>query len=189
MVIVGIRGDHPGSNGRLKGALLSLGLCRVLRYHQKPENAGCYTGAFVVEKKIHLPVLSFLMKTAPGVAEVALVRIQRAIFDLLKIVAATGAPAQPVGHFCHKQLWSFGVFHLPQLHSSPPSARCKQGTWRDTARGSSWCKICSCLIISNRSLTHTCKHTNFKWESWEVTPNKTSQISFLTQTNQSRLEL
>ena len=87
-----------------------------------------YTGAFVVEKKIHLPVLSFLMKTAPGVAEVALVRFQRAIFDLLKIVAATGAPAQPVGHFCHKQLWSFGVFHLPQLHSSPPSARCKQGT-------------------------------------------------------------
>ena len=128
MVIVGIRGDHPGSNGRLKGALLSLGLCRVLRYHQKPENAGCYTGAFVVEKKIHLPVLSFLMKTAPGVAEVALVRFQRAIFDLLKIVAATGAPAQPVGHFCHKQLWSLSPPSAPFFSTfSPVQARYLKG--------------------------------------------------------------
>ena len=106
MIIVCIRGDHPGSNWRFKRALPSLRLCLVLWYHQKPENEIKHTG-LVSWGYMHLPVWSFLMKTASGVTWVALISFHRAIFDLLKIVAAVGAFVQPEGQFYWKKLLNF----------------------------------------------------------------------------------
>ena len=148
MIIVCIRGDHLGDNGRFKRVLPSLRLCLVLRYHQKPEDEMKHTG-LVSWCEIHLPVTSFLMKTASGVTWVALITFHRAIFDFLKIVAAVGAIVQPERQFYWKTFeFQRKISDLPQPHSSPPSPPCKQGTWRDTARGWSWCRIGSCLMSS-----------------------------------------